>query len=123
MKTKNLITVIVGLFFLVMGIFWFSKSWNFFILPPALIGAALIYLGFKRGRTAGLVFGHITIVIGCFYTTWGLLLLPYSEPTVEHVFGRPLFWGLFSIFGGICAIYHSFCRCLKDKEYKNACGK
>ncbi|MCP4581033.1 MAG: hypothetical protein GY839_05405 [candidate division Zixibacteria bacterium] len=59
-----------------------------------------------------LVFGHTCIVVGAYLITWGILLLPHSEPTMAHVFGRPLFWGIFCLMGGICAIFHGFCRCV-----------
>jgi hypothetical protein len=39
-------------------------------------------------------------------------LLPHSEPTLSHILGRPFFWGLISIGGGVCAIQHGFCRCI-----------
>ena len=29
--------------------------------------------------------------------------------------GRPLVWGLISIFGGICTIFHGFCRCIRSR--------
>jgi len=85
---------------------------HYAVFVPFFIGLSLIYLGFYPGRLALLIFGHLVVVVGCYLTTWGIYLLPHSEPTVAHIFGRPLFWGLFSTFGGICAIYHGFCRCI-----------
>ncbi len=79
---------------------------------PIIIGLSLCYLGFNKGRVATLVFGHVCIAVGAYLITWGIYLLPYSEPTVAHIFGRPLFWGIFSLMGGICAIFHGFCRCV-----------
>ncbi|MBN2565799.1 MAG: hypothetical protein JXB46_08815 [Candidatus Eisenbacteria bacterium] len=77
------------------------------------MGAALTFLAFHEGRVALIVFGHVCIVIGCALVAWGVYLLPYSEPTLGQVFTRPLFWGLISIFGGICSNYHGFCRCVR----------
>ncbi|MBN1352290.1 hypothetical protein JXJ21_23035 [candidate division KSB1 bacterium] len=82
-------------------------------LVPLLIGGALCYVGFSKNRIATLVFGHTCIVVGCFLVTWGLYLLPVSKPIFSHIIGRPLFWGLFSIFGGVCANYHGFCNCIR----------
>jgi hypothetical protein len=31
---------------------------------------------------------------------------------MTNIFGRPLFWGIFSLMGGVCAIFHGFCRCV-----------
>ena len=83
---------------------------------PFLVGAALGYLGWRGDRTALVLFGHVCVVLGCFLITWGVYLLPYSEPTLPHIFGRPLFWGLFSLMGGICAIYHGFCQCIRIQK-------
>jgi hypothetical protein len=56
-----------------------------------LIGSALLYMGFKPSRISIIVFGHLCVFTGCILATWGF----------------------FSIFGGICAIYHGFCRCVR----------
>ncbi|MHC4536696.1 MAG: hypothetical protein ACYS6K_22335 [Planctomycetota bacterium] len=80
----------------------------------AVLGLLLVLtslVGYKPGRVSLIVFGHACVITGCFLVTWGIYLLPYCKPKLAHVFGRPLFWGLFSILGGICALYHGFCRC------------
>jgi len=90
----------------------FVQSVHMGAVIPVIIGGALLYLAFGGDRVATLVFGHTCIVVGAYMITWGILLLPYSQPTLGHVFGRPLFWGIFSLMGGICAIFHGFCRCV-----------
>jgi len=105
--TAGLGIVLVGL-----GVWAFAASFAMGAIIPLVIGAALIYLAFRRSRVATLVFGHACIVVGAYLITWGLLLLPHSEPTMGHIFGRPLFWGIFSVFGGVCANFHGFCRCI-----------
>ncbi|MCD4690605.1 hypothetical protein K8S17_04010 [bacterium] len=80
------------------------------------MGVALAYLGFRPGRLGLLVFGHACIVVGCILVTWGIYLLPHSQPVWQHIFFRPLFWGLISIFGGICSNYHGFCRCITSRQ-------
>lgn len=85
---------------------------------PMIIGAALVYTGSRPGRTATILLGHACIAAGCALTAWGLYLLPHSSPTWQHVLLRPLFWGLFSIFGGVCAIFHGFCGCVR----RGSCG-
>ena len=79
---------------------------------PLVIGGALIFLALKGGRVATLVFGHTCIVVGAYMITWGILLLPHSKPEMVYIIGRPLFWGIFSLMGGVCAIFHGFCRCV-----------
>jgi len=81
-------------------------------IVPLVIGASLLYLAVKRGRVATLIFGHSCVVVGAYLITWGTLLLPYSRPTLANIFSRPLFWGIFSLMGGVCAIFHGFCRCV-----------
>ncbi|MBN2566168.1 MAG: hypothetical protein JXB46_10705 [Candidatus Eisenbacteria bacterium] len=73
-------------------------------------------MGYRPGRVGLLVFGHTCIVVGSILVTWGIYLLPYSKPVWQHIFFRPLFWGLISIFGGICANYHGFCNCIRSKQ-------
>ena len=63
------------------------------------------------------IFGHFCIVLGCFLFTWGMYLLPVSEPTFAGILTKPLFWGLFSIFGGICANVHSYCKCIQGEKH------
>ncbi len=114
MKPKRIIPAILGMALIILCL-WLviHKRLGGFI--PGAIGASLVYLSYKPGRAATLVFGHICVVIGCVLITWGIYLLPSSQPTAAHIFGRPLFWGLFCTFGGICAIHHGFCRCvMKD---------
>lgn len=106
------ITAILGLALGALGIYGFLTAMSMAGIVPFLIGLSLIYLAFKGGRVATLVFGHTCVVTGAYLITWGFLLLPYSEPTMAHIFGRPLFWGIFCLMGGICAIFHGFCRCI-----------
>jgi hypothetical protein len=111
MKPKNIVSAILGIGLIVLAVcFGLQKRTVFFV--PGMIGISLVYLGYRPGRIAVLVFGHIFVIVGCFLVTWGIYLLPSSQPKLSHIFGRPLFWGLFSIFGGVCAIYHGFCRCV-----------
>ena len=106
------ITAGLGVILVALGIFGFVSSRSIAGFVPLLIGGSLIYLSINRGRIATLIFGHTCIVVGAYLITWGILLLPYSEPKMAHIFARPLFWGIFSLMGGICAIFHSFCRCV-----------
>lgn len=111
MRPKRPITAILGLVLILLGLYLSYKNGHPAFLVPIAIGASLVFLGYKPGRIGVIVFGHTCVIVGCFLTTLGIYLVPHSEPTLAHIFSRPLFWGLFSIFGGICAIYHGFCRC------------
>jgi hypothetical protein len=107
--------VVLGLFLIAFGIvLLLFGGWGGFILIT--VGILLSLLKFGESRTANVLFGHFCIFLGCFLITWGIYLLPYSKPTLIDIFTKPLFWGLFSLMGGICANYHGFCRCVKSKS-------
>lgn len=112
-KPRSLITFILGAFLGIIGITVLINTGHIGGMIPASVGFALCYLGWRGGRSAILVFGHTCILLGCFLITWGIYLLPYCRPTFTHIFTRPLFWGLFSLMGGICANYHGFCQCIR----------
>lgn len=116
---RGWVSMALGLLLVVMGAYVSLRGGLQGGIIPLGIGAALIYLGWRGGRTATIVFGHVIIVLGCYMVTWGLYLLPHFEPTPRDIFGGPLFWGLISIFGGICAIYHGFCRCVAGPARNN----
>lgn len=81
-------------------------------------GAALAYVGVRGGRLALLLFGHGAVIAGCYLAAWGLALPPLAEPRAAEILGRPLFWGLFAIGGGVCAIFHAFCSCISDRRQR-----
>jgi hypothetical protein len=112
MKIRKPVSFVLGIIFFIFGIFMLIIG-GIGGIVPLLIGASLIYLGWSGTRIATIIFGHTLVVIGCGLITLGIYLLPYSKPTLMHIFFRPLFWGLFSVFGGICAIYHGFCNCIR----------
>ena len=116
MKPRSWVTVILGVLLIVMGIVTLVIARGAGGTIPLFIGGSLCYLGWRGGRTALLIFGHTTIVIGCTMITWGIYLLPYAKPTLAHILSLPLFWGLISLFGGICANYHGFCQCIRGPK-------
>lgn len=117
MKPRRLISAILGLGLTALGVYLFTLNRHPACLVPCAIGVGLLYLGWRPGRTSVIVFGHVCVVVGCFLVTLGVYSLPSGKPTLALVFGQPLFWGLFSIFGGICAIYHGFCRCVSGGRF------
>jgi hypothetical protein len=112
MKPRGIVGVILGSALFLFGLLLLVSRQLGGVIPT-LIGAALVYLGFRPGRHALALFGHACIATGCMLVAWGIYLLPYSPPTFVTVFTRPLFWGLFSILGGVCANYHAFCNCVR----------
>lgn len=116
MRPKRIITTILGIALVGLGICFFIITRQVFCFIPCVVGASLVFQEYRPSRVSTILFGHVCVITGCFLTAWGIYLVPYSEPTLIHIFTRPLFWGLFSIFGGICAIYHGFCRCVSGSQ-------
>ena len=109
----SIITRILGIVLILIGLAMGIRSGQpGSAVFPVIIGGVLVHLSTQKGRIATLVFGHSCIVVGAYLITWGILLLPYSKPTIADVFSKPLFWGIFCLMGGICAIFHGFCRCI-----------
>jgi hypothetical protein len=106
------ITAGLGVVLIAVAILMFVKGAGTGAFIPLLVGGSLIYLAINKGRIATLVFGHTCILVGAYLVAWGIQLPAISNQTALHIVGRPLFWGIFSIMGGICAIFHGFCRCV-----------
>lgn len=116
MKIYSWIDLLIGAVTFLLGVVFLFQGGMGMAVLAMVIGAALIYLGIRGGRTALLIFGHGAVIAGCYLVTWGIYLLPVSKPTMAHILGLPLFWGFFSILGGICAIYHAFCSCIGGRR-------
>ena len=112
MKFKFSIGLVLGLLLAAFGAWGIMASNTPAKFIPLAIGLSLVTMSFWRSRRATILLGHVIVTCGCFLITYGLYLLPYAKPDLVHIFGMPLFWGLFCLFGGICAIYHGFCRCV-----------
>ena len=112
MKPNRIITVALGVLLTAFGIFGLVQR-NVYEFIPLIIGVSLIYLGWRGGRAPLIVFGHACIVVGFMLVTLGIYIAPHAQPTLVHVFFRPLFWGLFSVGGGVCALFHAFCSCMR----------
>ncbi len=117
MQKRSYITIALGAMLVVLCLLFMFRA--AIISPSGLIGLALIYTGWKRDRKAMVILGHTCIVVGAYLITWGLYLLPVSSPSLLGILSRPLFWGLFCLFGGVCAIFHGFCSCVRNFR----CGK
>jgi hypothetical protein len=119
MKPHSWITFVLGIVLSILGIAGLIMAHGVVGLIPLIFGLSLVYLGWRGDRTSLLVFGHTSVVIGAAMIAWGIYLLPYSKPTFFHIIGRPLFWGFIALFGGICSIYHGFCRCIRVPKKDN----
>ncbi len=116
MKIKQPIGFAIGVLLLIMGLAMLILLGKLAGVFPLIVGLSLIGTGFTQGRKVTVILGHMFIVIGCILVAWGVYLLPYTGASIIYVFIRPLFWGLISIFGGVCMIYHGFCACVRRKS-------
>ncbi len=113
MNIHRPVTFVLGCMMLLGAILFFVRNLYIGFLIMILYCGALLYVSVSRNRKAVIVFGHVSIAVGCMLVTWGIYLIPYSKPILAHIFLRPFFWGLIAIFGGICANYHGFCSCIQ----------
>ncbi len=122
MKIGKIITLILGIGLLVYSTIHFVQGMIMWAVVKLIIGAGLITITFMKSRFGQIIFGHLAIVAGCMLVTAGIYYVPMIAESVKannwqisliHIFAMSLFWGFFSIFGGICAIYHGFCKCCR----------
>lgn len=93
------VTIAVGLFFMIFG-------WK---------------IGWTRHRNLTVLLGHLAVVTGCLVCAYGFYQLPFlkAAPTLLQVIDMPLFWGLFTLWGGNCMITHGFCSCAINMNIRN----
>lgn len=66
MKPRSLITFILGTLLLIIGITTLVSVKIVGGIIPTMVGGALMYLGWRGGRNAILVFGHTCVLLGVF---------------------------------------------------------
>ncbi len=129
---KAVKTFYIGLAVTLLSTVQFFLTFSPIRLTGIGIGLFFIIFGWKIGWTAHRKFttllGHITMVIGCLVTAYAIYQLPFinQPPTFIEILDMPLFWGIFTIFGGYCMITHGYCSCsiqmhneINCKESKN----
>jgi hypothetical protein len=110
-----------------------SVQFLFSFAPVRLIGIAVglffMIFGWKIGWTGNkkitALIGHIALTVGCLVSAYAAYQIPFikTPPSIIEIFDMPLFWGLFTIFGGYCMITHSYCSCLIKTHENNNCKK
>jgi hypothetical protein len=89
MKPQSILVLALGICLTIFGLFVIVRSGLLGGIIPLVIGLSLCYLGWRGGRTPLVVFGHACIVVGCLLITWGVYLVPHSQPTLLYTFTRP----------------------------------
>ena len=127
MKSGGIVGLILGIGLLAFGIYHLIIGLYLWAIIKLLIGSGLIVSKFVKNRYGTIIFGHITVVAGIMLLTAGIYYVPIIAKQIEktgelkiiYIFAMPLFWGFFATLGGICAIYHGFCKCMrKDCKIK-----
>jgi len=121
MKTGGIVGLILGICLIAFGVYHIIIGLYLWAFIKILIGAGLIISKFVKNRYGTIIFGHMVVVAGCMMITAGIYYVPMIASQVEktgelkiiYIFAMPLFWGLFATLGGICAIYHGFCNCMR----------
>ncbi len=115
MKAK--ITFFVGSAVLLLGLTQLALTQEPIRAFTVAVGAFFMLWGWKIGwtRHRGLTLwlGHAALVAGVWATVHGATRLPFLQrpPTWLEILDLPLFWGLFTILGGMCMIRHGHCAC------------
>jgi len=124
MKAK--ITFYIGLVVLVLNLIQFLISMDMIRLIGVGVGAFFVFWGLQYGwtkkRNLTVIIGHIALVAGCLVTAWSIYQIPFMDnaPSFIEVLDLPLFWGLFTLWGGNCMISHGYCSCaIKMHEGNN----
>ncbi|MDP8269203.1 MAG: hypothetical protein P9L97_10800 [Candidatus Tenebribacter davisii] len=125
MKTGGIVGLILGIGLLAFGIYHLIIGIYLWAIIKIMIGAGLIVSKFVKNRYGTIIFGHMVVVAGCMLITAGIYYVPMIAHQIEktgelkiiYIFAMPLFWGFFATLGGICAIYHGFCKCVR-KDWK-----
>jgi len=123
MKAK--ITLYIGAIVALLNTVQISISFE----PTRFIGIAVglffviwgLKIGWTRYRNLTVIVGHIAVTIGSLVTAYAIYQIPFIDvaPSVIEVLDFPLFWGIFTIWGGNCMITHAYCSCAIKMHDKN----
>lgn len=121
MKSSGIVGLILGLGLLAFGIYHLIIGMYLWAIIKILIGSGLIISKFVNNRYGTIIFGHMTVIAGMMLLTAGIYYVPLIAKQIEktgelkiiYIFAMPLFWGFFATLGGVCAIYHGFCKCVR----------
>jgi hypothetical protein len=126
---KAIKTFYIGLAVAVMSIVQFCLSLSPLRLIGIAIGLFLVIFGWKIGWTRNRKFttllGHFAVTAGCLVSAYAVYQIPFlkSPPSIIEVLDLPLFWGIFTIFGGYCMITHGYCSCSIKMHEEINCQK
>lgn len=123
---KARITFYIGVIVALLNIIQIVLSYE----PIRFVGIAVglffvfwgLHVGWTQNRTLSVIVGHIAITTGSIVTAYAIYQIPFIKvaPSYIEVMDLPLFWGIFTIWGGNCMIAHGYCSCaIKMHELNN----
>jgi hypothetical protein len=122
---KAVKTFLIGLIVTLLSLVQFALSFSPVRLIGVAVGVFFIIYGWKIGwthyRNFTVIIGHIAVVAGCLVVAYAVYQLPSlkTAPTILQVMDMPLFWGLFTLWGGNCMITHGYCDCAMNMHRRN----
>ncbi len=114
---KARITFYIGVIVAILNIIQIILSFEPIRFIGIAVGLFFIFWGLKVGwtqnRNLSVIVGHIAIIIGSIVTAYAIYQVPFLKvaPSYFEVLDLPLFWGIFTIWGGNCMITHGYCSC------------
>ncbi len=124
MKAK--ITFYIGVIVVLLNIVQMILSYEPIRFIGIAVGLFFVFWGLKVGwtqnRNLSVIIGHVAITIGSIVTAYAIYQIPFlkAAPSYVEVLDLPLFWGVFTIWGGNCMITHGYCSCaIKMHEFNN----
>ena len=124
---KAPITFAIGVAVLLLCAVQFALDHSLVRLVGVAVGGFFVvfggWVGWTRYRGFTLVLGHIAVTLGCLVTAYAVYQIPGIRvaPSLVEVLDLPLFWGLFTLLGGVCIINHGTCACcIRQHEHRVA---
>ncbi len=114
---KARITFYIGVIVALLNIIQIILSYESIRFIGIAVGLFFVFWGLKVGwrqnRNLSVIVGHIAITIGSIVTAYAIYQVPFLKvaPSYIDVLDLPLFWGIFTIWGGNCMITHGYCSC------------
>lgn len=122
-------TFIIGLVVMSISIVQLIIAYSLLRFIGLGVGLFFVVFGWKIGWATypgfTVMVGHLAVTVGCLTIAYSIYQLPFvvQPPSLLQTLDLPLFWGLFTLFGGQCMIKHGCCRCTMAMHLKNNGGK
>lgn len=122
-RKSSIITFVIAVLLAGYSVYHFAMGLVLWATVKLIIASALMISALWNDRRATVLMGHLIVIAGAFLFTAGIYLAPFAQQRAMEqgdtsfldIISMPLFWGIVAIGGGVCAIYHGFCRCVRHE--------